>query len=333
VSARVDVVVPTVGRRSLAALLDRLAADAGMLGRVVVVDDRPPGHRSAGDLSGAIPPALRERTLVLRSGGRGPAAARNTGWRATTAPWVVFLDDDVVPRAGWVSALADDVVAAGPRVGAVAADLHVPLPAGRRPTDRERQVKALETAGWITADLVVRRAVLEHVGGFDERFPRAHREDTDLALRVQSGGWQFERGHRRTDHPVQPAPWWHSVAAQRGNRDDVLMYVLHRWRPDRTRRRRHAWITACGVTAIAAAACGRRRVAILAALGWAAGTAEFLLARVLPGPRTAGEMSTMLATTVAIPPVAVAHRWRAHIALWRGDLTRGAAPVRDGTAP
>ena len=72
----------------------------------------------------------------------------------------------------------------------VAGRVHVPLPAGRAPTDWERQVGGLATApGWLTADLAVRRQVLEEVGGLDERFPAAYREDTDLELRVRGAGW------------------------------------------------------------------------------------------------------------------------------------------------
>ena len=34
--------------------------------------------------------------------------------------------------------------------------------------------------------MAYRRTALEAVGGFDERFPRAFREDADLALRVRA---------------------------------------------------------------------------------------------------------------------------------------------------
>jgi hypothetical protein len=37
------------------------------------------------------------------------------------------------------------------------------------------------------------------------------------------------------------------------------------------------------------------------------GTAEFATARIKPGPRDPREVGTMLATSVVIPPVAVAH--------------------------
>ena len=45
-----------------------------------------------------------------------------------------------------------------------------------------------QRASWITADMTYRRSALAEVGGFDERFPRAFREDADLALRLQAGG-------------------------------------------------------------------------------------------------------------------------------------------------
>ena len=43
---------------------------------------------------------------VVRTAGRqGPAAARNAGWRASQAPFIAFLDDDVVPEADWAAGL------------------------------------------------------------------------------------------------------------------------------------------------------------------------------------------------------------------------------------
>ena len=120
-----QVVVPTVGRPSLTTLL---AALRDFPGRVLVVDDRPGPEDDLGA-------DVHDGVEVLRSGGRGPAAARNVGWQAATAPWVVFLDDDVVPDPGWQGWLAADLAAAGPDVAGVQGRLRVPLPTGRRPTD------------------------------------------------------------------------------------------------------------------------------------------------------------------------------------------------------
>src|SRR5438046_2575700 len=102
---RVDVVIPTSGRPSLRATVERLR---GLPGDVLVVEDRGETRRSAlgvEDMSGV---------RVLRGPARGPAAARNTGWRAARAAWIAFLDDDVLPADGWVEALLEDLRTAGP---------------------------------------------------------------------------------------------------------------------------------------------------------------------------------------------------------------------------
>jgi histidinol-phosphate phosphatase family protein len=310
-----DVVVPTVGRSSLPDLVQALTSEAGTeLGRIVVVDDRahPTGPLfgpGVGDAQNADP-----RVRVESSHGGGPAAARNVGIRASSAPWVVFVDDDVELPPGWHGALLRDLRGAARAVGGVQGRIVVPLPEDRRPTDWERSVAALETAPWITADIAYRRAALVATGGFDERFPRAYREDTDLALRVLDAGWSLGVGHRYAFHPVRPAPWWVSVGKQRGNMDDELMARLHgrRWRlrvgAPQGRARRHGATVLAGLCAVGAFALGRRRVGAGAAGLWLGLTTELAVARIAPGPRTRAEIVRMAATSVLIPPVAVAMR-------------------------
>ncbi len=184
----------------------------------------------------------------------------------------------------------------------------VPLPAGRRPTDWERNTRGLERARWATADIAYRRAALEAVGGFDERFPRAYREDADLGLRVVAAGWRIVPGERTVRHPVRPAPAWVSLAKQAGNADDVLMRRLHGrdWRAragvPAGRRPRHLAVVAAVAGALAARRPG------LAAAAWLAGTAELAWARIAPGPRTPREVATM-AWTSALMPFAATGWW------------------------
>ena len=320
-------VVPTVGRPSLQTLLDVVAQASGPPpAEVVIADDRP---RPAGALDVTLPAALADRITTVRTGGRGPAAARNAGWLRTRAPWVVFLDDDVEPTFWWRSALVTDLQAAGPQVGGVQGRIEVPLPAQRRPTDWERQVAGLAEAAWATADMAYRRAALTAVGGFDERFRRAYREDADLALRVQDAGWLMVRGQRRTVHPVRSAPPWVSVRRQVGNADDPLMRALHGadWRTRAHappgRRPRHVLVTAALVASAVAATTGRTRTAWAGFGLWAAGTAEFAWARIAPGPRTLRENMTMAATSVAIPPAATWHWLRGLVRVATGAARRG----------
>ncbi|MEU2282648.1 glycosyltransferase [Streptomyces sp. NPDC013178] len=319
------VVVPTVGRACLADCLRALAAaDGHPPEEVVVVDDRPD---PVGELPLEAAGVLRGRVRTLRTGGRGPAAARNAGWRTVGTPWTVFLDDDVQVLPDWSRLLADDLRAADPTAGGIQGRLTVPLPQGRRPTDWERGTAGLEQAAWATADMAYRTATLVDVGGFDERFRRAFREDADLALRVRAAGWTLRRGRRTTRHPVRPADRWVSVRAQRGNADDALMNRLHgrdwwtRAEAPRGRLPRHVLVTAAALAASACALAGRRRAAGVAGALWTLGTAEFALARIRPGPRSRQEIATMVATSVLIPPLAVRH--------WLEGLLRhrGAVPV------
>ncbi|MCU1670662.1 MAG: hydrolase, HAD-superfamily, subfamily [Blastococcus sp.] len=321
---RSSVVVPTIGRPSLDALLDALAAAPGPRpAELILVDDRPSGAPLRPERPG-LPP-LR----VVRTGGGGPARARNLGWRTARTEWVAFLDDDVVPDPDWYGQLADDLADLGPDVAGSQGRVRVPLPEDRRPTDWERSTAGLATSSWITADLAYRRAALAAMGGFDERFPRAFREDSDLALRVMDTGSRLVRGRRRITHPVRPVDRWVSLRVQAGNADDVLMRRLHgrgwRARADAPlgRRPQHLGVTVAALAAGGLAVAGRRRAAGLAAAAWLAGTAEFAWARIRPGPRNRPEVATMLATSALIPPLATWHwlrgvRQHRRVTRWRG---------------
>jgi cellulose synthase/poly-beta-1,6-N-acetylglucosamine synthase-like glycosyltransferase len=335
----VSVVVPTVGRPSLAALLTALATGAPcpLPVEIVLVDDRP--DRSA---PLPVPPGLAVRVVPARAA--GPAAARNAGWRAARHEWVAFLDDDVLPGPDWLDRLGADLSGVDAQVGGVQGNLRVPLPVDRRPTDWERVTAGLADGAWITADMAYRRGALARTGGFDERLPRAFREDAELAHRVRRAGWRLRRGQRWVTHPVRPESPWVSVRTQRGNADDALLRRLYGpgWRDALQippgRRHRHAAVTAAGVLALTcglAALATRRRGwtagTALAAAAWAAGTAEFAAARIVPGPRNPREIGTMLVTSAVIPPLAVTH-WLRGWRRWRGARPLPASPTAERIA-
>jgi HAD superfamily hydrolase (TIGR01662 family) len=308
-----SLVIPTVGRPSLRVLLQALAEGTeAVTAPVVVVDDRPSGPDLAAELAGIGLPGLR----VVRAGGGGPARARNIGWRHTCTPWVSFLDDDVVTDADWYATLQEDLAAASAQVAGSQGRVRVPLPEHRRPTDWERSTAGLAASTWITADMSYRRSALSAVGGFDERFPRAFREDADLGLRVSESQGEIVTGSRWVTHPVRPAGDWASLRQQAGNADDFLMRAVHgpdwreRTRAPRGRRSRHLGVAAAGTAALVAALSRRRRLAAAAAALWGAGTVEFAWARIAPGPRDRAEIRRLLLTSAAIPFAATWHSAR-----------------------
>lgn len=327
----VDLVIPTIGRGSLIDLLCLLGEQDGPLPDwIVLVDDR---RDADGPLieRGLDLGWLRGRLRIIRTGGRGPAAARNAGWRASTATWIAFLDDDVRPAGDWLEQLALDLAKADPSTAAVQGRLRVPLPEDRRPTDWERNVAGLQKARWITADMAYRRSVLAEFNGFDERFRRAFREDAELALRLTQAGYRIVSGNRRVDHPVRPAGPWVSVHAQAGNADDALMRRLHgrdwhrRAESPIGRRPAHLITTLALAGAVAALLTRRRSLADFSLTVWAALTAEFAWSRIAPGPKTRQEIGSMLATSLVIPPLALGHWLRG---AWRWRDARGVRRVR-----
>jgi GT2 family glycosyltransferase len=189
----VSVVIPTRDRAPrLAAALDALRGQT--LGRdrfeVVVVDDG-----STDGTPKLLESAARDGSLrlqVLRRRGDGPAAARNAGWRAAAAPLIAFTDDDCEPAGNWLDAT---LRAAGKSPGAIVQGPTQPIPRERhlldRPFARTRRIDG--PSPWFpTCNIAYPRELLEQLGGFDERFPEALGEDTDLGWRVLEAGGRLE---------------------------------------------------------------------------------------------------------------------------------------------
>jgi len=131
---------------------------------------------------------LREHPLgprVVEHAG-GPAALRNAGWRATTAPLVAFTDDDCRPPSTWLRAYveaAGDAILQGP----TRPDPDELGVFQRAPQARSQEIDPPTLMGQ-TCNIAYPRAALERLGGFDERFPQAVGEDSDLLLRARAAG-------------------------------------------------------------------------------------------------------------------------------------------------
>lgn len=233
----VAVVVATHERSALLPRLVRaLEAQEGAPPFEVVVVDDGSTDDTWGELT-ALARTVGVPLMPLRMGrNRGPAAARNAGWRATSATVIAFTDDDCVPDPGWLAPLVAELDRADLVQGRT-----VPDPAQLHrsgPFSRTLQVEQ-EDGFYQTCNIAYRRSWLERLGGFDEDFRHPAGEDTELAWRaVEAGARTAFVGDALVHHDVRPSSLLVALADTRRWGSVVLAVRKH---PALRRRLHSRW--------------------------------------------------------------------------------------------
>jgi GT2 family glycosyltransferase len=311
----VSVVVPTYRRhdllRNCLAALDRQDLEPAQY-EVLVCDDAndEATRRFVTAIAAEARCTIRYLPVV---GAHGPATARNVGWRAAAADKIAFTDDDCTPQRGWLTgglaALASGCDAAWGR-------LEMPLPPN--PTDYERNAAGLATAIFVTANCFCRRRVLEIVGGFDERFTAAWREDSDLYFSLLEHGFCVRHAaDARVVHPVRPAGWGISLRQQKKSEFDALLYKKHRrLYQERIPRLPPEYYASVGsfAAAIAAGVAGQKLAGAVFLTIWLGLTLHFCVRRLRQTSRAPSHVAEMLLTSALIPPLSLFRRARG---LWK----------------
>jgi len=163
------------------------AADAGAE-VIVVVDGYDPESVTIAQRRGAH--------VIAHPEPRGPNAARNSGWQEANGELVIFVDDDVEAPRTWLPALLAAARATPERdvfTGPIRAAIEGggPRSCGRDDppiTTLDHGAADVDVAvGW-SANLAIRRAALETVGGFDESIPVGAGDEEEWQERYRSTG-------------------------------------------------------------------------------------------------------------------------------------------------
>ena len=223
----VSVVVASRNRADLLArLLDALELqDVGPF-EVIVVDDASTDRTPALLAERAATATAFTLVGLRQEHNRGPAAARNRGWRTATAPIVCFTDDDCVPQEGWlqahIMAMSSGADLVQGKTMPVDEQRHRLGPFSRT-IQRERDGGFYETC-----NMSYRREVLERVDGFDEEFRFPFGEDIDLAWRaIDTGSRVVFSDLAEVQHEIWPFSWPSYVADVRRREGLVLLVRKH----------------------------------------------------------------------------------------------------------
>ena len=188
----VSVVVPFAGSR------DQATAVLAMLGGL---ETRFEDELILADNSGTAPPLgatlLLDRAnprVVSAAGEASASHARNAGAAGAHNGWILFLDSDVIAPADLLDRFFAEPI--GERVGAVTGDI-AGIPdtrtlAARYGTARNFLGQRSHVSNPVrprasSANLLVRRAAFEQIGGYTEGIWAG--EDTDFTWRLQDVGW------------------------------------------------------------------------------------------------------------------------------------------------
>ena len=174
VESVVDVVIPTFRRPdALAACLESLDRQTLQPRSIEVVDDSETDH--------------------------GPGISRNIGWRRGSGKVVAFIDDDCLADESWIEQI--QAVFDGYDIGGIEGSITTTNSSGN--VVEFNPPNQFKWDRFKTANMAVRREVLEEIGGFDERY-FLHREDTDLAWRVIDAGFKMVWAPQCKVHHPEP---------------------------------------------------------------------------------------------------------------------------------
>jgi len=187
----VSVVIPVFNRpAALRRAIDSVLGQTFQDFEILVIDDGSTDHTAA-SVAEVTDPRIR---LLRHERNRGGSAARNSGIRASSAPYVAFLDSDDA----WLPTKLQRQLEVFERsknehLALVYTGAEWVFPDGRvrwhipsRELDLTRALLTENVVGETSVGMV-RRNALEAIGGFDESLPSC--QDMDLWLRISE---QFE---------------------------------------------------------------------------------------------------------------------------------------------
>lgn len=185
--SRVSIVIPVFNQLAYTKTCLESIRSAGGASEIIVVDN---GSSDGTPEYLASFPGIQ---VIRNAENLGCAASWNEGVRASRSKWIVILNNDVIVSPGWLEGLLAfaeeeglDIVTPAIREGEYNYDIGT---YGREFVSRMGDVSRMGVADGIC--FMVRRALFETIGPFDENFRIGQFEDADFFRRAIQAGFRL----------------------------------------------------------------------------------------------------------------------------------------------
>jgi glycosyltransferase involved in cell wall biosynthesis len=213
---------------------------------IIVVDNGSSDHTAA--VAKAY--AAQANVRYVREERVGLCIARNTGWQAAHASYVVLIDDDAIARPGWLTAIADAFLHSPGTVGVIGGRVD-PIWISPRPSWLADEIaSALTIVDWgpdqkfitdlrrewlVGANMAAPKAVIAKVGGFHPWLDRVGTNllssgDVHLQMEILRHGYQcLYVPNMAIEHPAPPSrlsqSWFTKRFYYQGMSDAVMQII------------------------------------------------------------------------------------------------------------
>lgn len=184
----VSVIIPVYNRETVIGSVIRALLNQNQPPtEIIVVDD------GSKDRTAEIVRSYPVRYIIQEN--KGPASARNRGFKESSGDIIVFIDSDCIARDDLILNLLEGFDS--PEVGAVAGSYDIANPENLLARLIHEEIKwrhsrlGKYTRAFGSYCVAIRRDVLQRAGGFDESYKMACAEDTDLSYRILKMGYKI----------------------------------------------------------------------------------------------------------------------------------------------
>ncbi len=186
-NSKVDIIIPVYNQPEITAgCLESIRKHSDLPHRVIIIDNA--SDQNARELLEREAASDKDITLMRNAENIGWVKAINQGIRSSKAPYVCIMNNDTIVRTDkWLSALVD-VAEAAKETGLVNPRFEI-------------KKKISRDAAFIEIDfcrgycVLIKREVLEKIGGLDESYGLGYYDDDDLSVRAIRAGYRCVRAN------------------------------------------------------------------------------------------------------------------------------------------